>query len=125
MAARLITDDPRNARGREARCVPTRRGRALFGEGGWDPYMEDPGTLWLLHWLLLAPKKSRLPVWWLVFNEFNAVEFAEDDLEAAVSGSTRRCPGVAQAPPQVDQQGHQRAAAHIRPGGQNQPGSHR
>ena len=64
--------------------MPTRRGRALFGEGRWDPYMEDPGTLWLLHWLLLAPKKSRLPVWWLAFNEFNAVEFAEADLQAAV-----------------------------------------
>ena len=38
--------------------------------------MEDPGTLWLLHWLLLAPK-SQLLVWWLAFNEFNAVEFAE------------------------------------------------
>ena len=32
-AARLIIDDPTNAKGREARCVPTRRGRALFGEG--------------------------------------------------------------------------------------------
>ncbi len=84
-AARLIADDPRNARGREARCVPTRRGRALFGEDGWDPYMEDPGTLWLLHWLLLAPKKTRLPVWWLTFNEFNAVEFAEADLQASIS----------------------------------------
>ena len=84
-AARLIVDDSQNARGREAQCVPTRRGRALFGECGWDPYMEDPGTLWLLHWLLLAPKKSRLPVWWLAFNEFNAVEFAESDLDSAVS----------------------------------------
>ena len=84
-AARLIRDDPRSAKRREARCVPTRRGRALFGPDGWDPYMEDPGTLWLLHWLLLAPKRSRLPVWWLAFNEFNAVEFTEDDLETAVS----------------------------------------
>ena len=85
MAARLITDAPNNARGREARCVPTYRGQALFGDNGWDPYMEDPGTLWLLHWLLLAPRRSRLPVWWLAFNEFSAVEFTEDDLEAAVS----------------------------------------
>jgi len=85
MAARLITDDPNNARGREARCVPTYRGQALFGDNGWDPYMEDPATLWLLHWLLLAPRRSRLPVWWLAFNEFSAVEFTEDDLEAAVS----------------------------------------
>ena len=83
-AARLIIDDPHNARGREVRCVPTRRGQALFGADGWDPYMEDPGTLWLLHWLLLAPKKSRLPVWWLAFNEFNAVEFAEADLQTAI-----------------------------------------
>ena len=54
--------------------------QALFGEDRWYPYMEDPGTLWLL----LTPK-SQLPVWWLAFNEFNAVEFAEADLEAAVS----------------------------------------
>ena len=85
MAARLIIDDPHNARGREARCAPTQRGQALFGASGWDPYMEDPGTLWLLHWLLLAPKQCRLPVWWLAFNEFNAVEFAEADLQTAVS----------------------------------------
>ena len=46
--------------------------------------MEDPGTLWLLHWLLLAPP-SRLPVWWLAFNEFNAVEFSDTDLAEAVA----------------------------------------
>ena len=64
--------------------MPTRRGHAIFGEQGWDPYMEDPGTLWLLHWLLLAPP-SRLPVWWLAFNEFNAVEFSDTDLVTAVT----------------------------------------
>ena len=80
LAAKLITEDPQHLGRRETSCVPTRRGRALFGEGRWDPYMEDPGTLWLL----LAPK-SQLPVWWLAFNEFNAVEFAAADLEAAVS----------------------------------------
>ena len=46
--------------------------------------MEDPGTLWLLHWLLLAPP-SLLPVWWLAFNGLHAVEFDEDDLEGAVT----------------------------------------
>ena len=35
--ARPRTDDPLNARGREARYVPNRRGQALFGVGGWDP----------------------------------------------------------------------------------------
>ncbi|MDE0608100.1 MAG: DUF4007 family protein [Acidimicrobiaceae bacterium] len=83
LAAKLIVEDPKANR-RVKGCVPTRIGHAIFGESGWDPYMEDPGTLWLLHWLLLAPQ-SRLPVWWLAFNEFAAVEFTDDDLETAIS----------------------------------------
>ncbi len=64
LAAKLITEDPQHSGRRETSYVPTRRGHGMFGEGRWDPYMEDPGTLWLLHWLRLAPK-SQLPVWWL------------------------------------------------------------
>lgn len=84
LAAKLIAEDPQHSGRRQTHFVPTRRGYALFGHGRWDPYMEDPGTLWLLHWLLLAPK-SQLPVWWLAFNEFNAVEFSESDLQSAAS----------------------------------------
>ncbi len=83
LAAKLITEDPHSSNRRASQFVPTRRGHALFGEQGWDPYMEDPGTLWLLHWLLLAPP-SRLPVWWLAFNELSAVEFSDADLAEAV-----------------------------------------
>ena len=84
LAAKLIVEDPKAPNPRAKGCVPTRIGHAIFDESGWDPYMEDPGTLWLLHWLLLAPP-SRLPVWWLVFNEFAAVEFTDDDLVIAIS----------------------------------------
>ena len=84
LAAKLIVEDPAAANRRKPGLIPTRLGHALFGELGWDRYMEDPGTLWLLHWLLLAPP-SRLPVWWLAFNEFGAVEFTDVELEAAVS----------------------------------------
>ena len=84
LAAKLIVEDPRSPSRRAPSLVPTCRGHALFGASGWDPYMEDPGTLWLLHWLLLA-RRCRLPVWWLAFNEFHAVEFAESDLEEAVT----------------------------------------
>ncbi|MCY4104884.1 MAG: DUF4007 family protein [bacterium] len=84
LAAKLITEDPAAANRRTPSLIPTRIGHGLFGESGWDRYMEDPGTLWLLHWLLLAPP-SRLPVWWLAFNEFGAVEFTDVELEAAVS----------------------------------------
>ena len=91
LAAKVITEDPHSPNRRAPQFVPTRRGHALFGDQGWDPYMEDPGTLWLLHWLLLAPP-SRLPVWWLAFNEFNAVEFSDTDLLAAVTAQLETVP---------------------------------
>ena len=84
LAAKLIAPAARCSSPRTPDLVPTRLGHALFGASGWDRYMEDPGTLWLLHWLLLA-RPCRLPVWWLAFNEFHPVEFADDDLEAATT----------------------------------------
>ena len=83
LAAKLIVEDPHSRTPRSPELITTPLGDALFGEGGWDQYMEDPGTLWLLHWLLLAPP-CHLPIWWLAFNDFHAVEFTEDDLQAAV-----------------------------------------
>ena len=83
-AAKLIEVDPSSRTKRFSRYVPTEMGTALFGDSGWDGYMEDPGTLWLLHWLLLE-SPSQLPVWWLAFNAFHAVEFSDSDLEATVT----------------------------------------
>ena len=84
LAAKLIEESVYTYGRRTSEFKTTRIGEALFGDAGWDPFMEDPGTLWLLHWLLLAPQ-SRLPVWWLAFNEFNAVEFSDDDLESVIT----------------------------------------
>ncbi len=85
MAADLIDNEPEPVNPRSPGVVPTEFGRRLFGDNhaaGWDPFMEDPGTLWLLHWSLLAPP-CRLPVWWVAFNEFHAVEFDAPELESA------------------------------------------
>ena len=84
LAAKLIEEDPQSSSRRARNLVPTEMGRRLFEDNGWDRYMEDPGTVWLLHWLLMAPP-CLLPVWWLAFNDFHAVEFTEDDLLAAVT----------------------------------------
>lgn len=84
LASKLIVDDPITPNSRKRICVPTRFGYALFNDSGWDPYMEDPGTLWLLHWRLFAPP-SLLPVWWLAFNDFGAVEFTDTDLEMSIA----------------------------------------
>lgn len=86
MAAKLIHDDPKSLNKRASGVIPTPFGQQLFGdEGRWDPYMEDPGTLWLLHWKLLSPR-CLLPVWWVAFNDFHAVEFDVEELELACEG---------------------------------------
>ena len=82
LAAGLIAESSKR-RGRRTLLETTSPGDLLFSDSGWDPWMEDPGTLWLLHWRLLAAR-CRLPVWWLAFNEFHPIEFTDDDLEGAV-----------------------------------------
>ena len=63
---------------------PTEMGHAIFRERrGLDPYLEDPQTLWLLHWLLFAPP-CRIPVWWIMMNEFSAANIRIDELAESV-----------------------------------------
>ena len=68
--------------------APTVLGRTLFADKGWDPYCELPGTLWLLHWLLVAPG-SIAPVWWLALTEYSGVEFTEEELQQYVLDRTK------------------------------------
>lgn len=82
-AAKLIEEDSRSPNPRSPNLIPTDFGERLFGDSGWDPFMEDPGTLWLLHWRLLAPR-CLLPVWWLAFNEFRPMEFTDHQLETEI-----------------------------------------
>jgi hypothetical protein len=54
LAAGLIEEAGAGAR-RPTGCFrPTALGRALFGANGLDPYLEDPATLWLLHWQIVT-----------------------------------------------------------------------
>lgn len=87
-----------SGRTRIARVTPSNLGVTLFAsEDGWDPYLEDPATLWLLHWRLLRPP-CFAPVWSLAFNKFGAIEFSEDDLFAFVADTSgREWPGVAES----------------------------
>jgi hypothetical protein len=73
---------------RASACGVTAFGEVLFGERGWDAYAEQLGTLWLLHWMLLAPR-CNVPVWWLAFNEFSGIEFTDEQLEQFVIDRTR------------------------------------
>jgi len=54
-------------------------GERLFAEEGWDPYLEDPGTLWLLHWQLVS-KPEKASTWFLAFTQWNRASFTRDEL---------------------------------------------
>jgi hypothetical protein len=66
---------------------PSDFGRKLLDEDGWDPWLEDPASLWLLHWKLLGPK-CLAPVWWTAFNLFAPEQFEEYQLTDLVAELT-------------------------------------
>ena len=55
--------------------VPGELGRRLLNDSeGWDPYLEDLGSLWLLHWQLFRPPYVAV-TWPLVFNYCSVSSF--------------------------------------------------
>lgn len=79
LAYKVLAEVPSKNNPRVSDLVPTDFGKRLLSERGWDPYLEDPGSLWLLHWhLLRAPCKA--PSWWAIFNRARPQEFTDDEL---------------------------------------------
>jgi hypothetical protein len=52
-------------------------GNNLLNE--WDPYLEDPASLWLTHWLL-STNPARAAVWYLAFNKYPRPDFTKSQL---------------------------------------------
>lgn len=59
--------------------TPTALGEIIYAN---DPYFEETGTLWLLHYMLVCdrePNNTEATAWWYFFNEFKSSEFTRDD----------------------------------------------
>ena len=83
LAFKILEQKPNPERPRLPLTVPSAFGLQLLGDDGWDPFLEDPASLWLLHWKLLSPK-CHAPVWWVAFNDFTAIQFTESQLTTHV-----------------------------------------
>jgi len=59
---------------------PTPIADLIFADQGKDPYLENIGTLWLLHYLLITTKHAS--IYSLVFNEFRKerIEFTKEQV---------------------------------------------
>ncbi|MCK5612239.1 DUF4007 family protein [Candidatus Pacearchaeota archaeon] len=58
---------------------PTCFAKSLLSDDGWDPYLEDQATLWLLHWRLCS-NPGISSTWYFAFNKLNALEFTKEHL---------------------------------------------
>lgn len=77
----VIEEDPAVANNRGRHLRVTELGEKLFADDGWDPYLEDPATLWFLHWQITKdPEKAT--TWYWVFNQLNQSEFDRRELVA-------------------------------------------
>ncbi len=86
LAAQMLTE----AQQERYTLRPTSLGWMLFGvEDGRDPYLEDDGTLWLLHWLLATNPSSATTIYY-AFNEWSEMEFTRVGLEYAIAKLVER-----------------------------------
>lgn len=86
-AFKLTIEFSRGTNSRANIAVPTWEATWLLSEEGADPYLEDPASLWLLHWWLLSPTRYDLcaaPTWWVAFNKLPRAQFTDRDLRELV-----------------------------------------
>jgi hypothetical protein len=52
----------------DSKDLPTEFGIKLLSDDGWDPFLEDDGSLWLLHYQLI--KTNFASIYYIIFNDF-------------------------------------------------------
>lgn len=85
----VLEENHRHAQGT---LSPSALGKLLLADEGLDPYLEDPATLWLLHWQI-ASNRTRATTWYWVFNHFHEPEFTREVLTSALTHWTRTLGG--------------------------------
>lgn len=84
LATRVLAEGERGAG-----VAPTAFGLALLGPEGLDPYLEDLGSLWLLHWRL-AGNADLATAWWYTWFAFTRTEFTADELSKGLEEYVKR-----------------------------------
>ena len=67
---------------------PTPLAEIVFSDHG-DPYLEDEGTIWLLHWLLGTNPRDATAIYWF-FNHFHKPAFNTAEVATALTDFAKR-----------------------------------
>ena len=62
----------------------------IFGPDGFDPYLEDIRTLWLIHWNLASRVDGALFAWRYLLNQWPYPEFTRSEVLAAFARESKR-----------------------------------
>lgn len=76
------------AQARSYAAAPTWRARWLLDEDGADPYLEDTGSLWLLHWWLVSGDKDTpclAPSWYVMFHLAPLARVTHEEMTALIT----------------------------------------
>ena len=84
-----------DTRGRD--LMPTPLGRSLLSDQGWDPYLDEPGTIWLLHWNL-ARSPEQTTTFWHLFSRQKPGPFTKDELLLELGALAEAVPGGRKPP---------------------------
>ncbi len=68
---------------KEGGYEPTKLGKKIFDDNGYDPYLEDEGTIWLIHWLLCS-NPDLATGWFWFFNNFHKQEFSSEEVASSL-----------------------------------------
>jgi len=64
-------------------------GRRLLLNGGWDPFLENDASLWLIHWLLVS-NPDTITSWQLLFSKFYRPDFTRRELVDFIAAFTEK-----------------------------------
>jgi hypothetical protein len=75
----LIEEDPEHKKAGGTALRVSTIGQRLLAEDGWDPYLEDDASLWLVHWLLVSNPVIGT-TWQIAFSLFQRPDFTKREL---------------------------------------------
>lgn len=65
-------------------------GDAIFGKKGFDPFLQDIRTLWLLHWKISANNEKPLLAWDFLLNNWYEPEWTKTKILASLNQELQR-----------------------------------
>jgi len=85
-----LLEPPKNtsSKGQQGILQPTDLASNLLKDDGWDPFLEDLGSLWLLHWQLFVPPFEAV-AWPLAFNHCTLQSFDHKQLTKVLISASK------------------------------------